>query len=1028
MDIPENQRALSTEEMLAEEANAILGDEKVRVPERLKMPDAHRNSGGEQEKPDGEDEHQPKGACLDADEHSGGELDPEIVEARRQLYRSLNELNRAALCFSGGGIRSATFCLGVLQGIAGCDATPLEALHNALPPQRAGAKTPAESLLGRFHYLSTVSGGGYVGSWLSSWRQRDTFADIFNNLTGRPSGPDIEPPEISWLRAYSNYLTPRIGLASADTWAAVAIVVRNLVLNWLILVPILCIVLLMLKILLTGAVWIAHGDHDGGIATGVLLAGLLCLIGAQAFTTCHRPPRRLPPLQTEAAAQPGNATEKQFLLGDLIWSVLSAIAVTIFFSSEYFWRNRAADWGGFSFAKRLSDNGKVDLIIVAAAAGLAIYALGWLFGLVARLLTQRFFQDKERLRWRLQPRQFGAAAWDFGAWALSGLVYGGLVGVGAILFSMLQPYPPTDQNRLSLLLAIIFGVPWVLMAQLTADNVFGGLVSYEPLSDSDREWLGRAAGWVSAVAIAWAVLTVLVFAGSYVMHLASGLVQAAGGAAGILSGFATALLGKSAKTPAQTSAADRQDLSGKLSNIALALAGPLFAAVLVIALSIGLDELLLRSSLVQLLQPAPDDAQRSIGSIQTSLSIGLAICAAVAVLASYFVNINRFSLHALYRNRLTRAYLGASRQERHPDRFTGFDANDNVRMHELWPPKSNDGRLFHVVNIALNVVSTKRWAWQERRAESFTATARHCGSSYVGFRRSKYYGDGPKNEKAEYDPTRKFGIALGTAMAISGAAVSSNMGYHSSSSLALLLTLFNVRLGWWLGNPGPAGDQHEAYRREGPRFSAVPLILEAFGQTTDERPYVYLSDGGHFENLGLYEMVRRRCRLIVLVDAGCDPDFNFADLGNALRKIYIDLGVRISFDMLRELTNRPSGMALRRLEKHGANDKDGHTPQIPYHVVGTIEYSAADGPDCRDGKVIYIKPAYHGSEGAAIRAYAKANPTFPHETTADQWFTESQFESYRSLGLDIAKDVFGRSDVRAVLHDFLMQPARQHHP
>ena len=128
-------------------------------------------------------------------------------------------------------------------------------------------------------------------------------------------------------------------------------------------------------------------------------------------------------------------------------------------------------------------------------------------------------------------------------------------------------------------------------------------------------------------------------------------------------------------------------------------------------------------------------------------------------------------------------------------------------------------------------------------------------------------------------------------MAISGAAASPNMGYHSSPSITLLLALFNVRLGWWLGNPGKEGDK--TYTQEGPDRAIVPLVEETFGLTTDTRPWVYLSDGGHFENLGLYEMVRRRCRLILAIDAGCDPDFAFEDLGNAVRKIYIDLGIRI---------------------------------------------------------------------------------------------------------------------------------------
>jgi hypothetical protein len=357
---------------------------------------------------------------------------------------------------------------------------------------------------------------------------------------------------------------------------------------------------------------------------------------------------------------------------------------------------------------------------------------------------------------------------------------------------------------------------------------------------------------------------------------------------------------------------------------------------------------------------------------------------------------------------LVRAYLGATRDKRHPNRFTGFDGNDNVRMHELWAADISPRRLFHVVNIALNVVSTKRLAWQERKAEPFTATPLHCGGAYVGFRRSNEYGD-------SMSTTHGQGVALGTAMAVSGAAVSSNMGYNSSPSLSLLLTLLNVRLGWWLGNPGPAGDEDDAYKREGPKLAAKPLFDEALGRTTDQNPYVYLSDGGHFENLGLYEMVRRRCRLIVVVDAGCDPKFSFEDLGNAVRKIYIDLGVRVTFDSLGTLLNRPTGKQLRGL----AAAADEARKTIPYYAIGTVHYADADGEGCHDGKVIYIKPAYHGTEGAALRSYAIAHETFPHETTADQWFTESQFESYRALGLDIGHSVLAAPDVQTVLRDYL---------
>jgi hypothetical protein len=165
-----------------------------------------------------------------------------------------------------------------------------------------------------------------------------------------------------------------------------------------------------------------------------------------------------------------------------------------------------------------------------------------------------------------------------------------------------------------------------------------------------------------------------------------------------------------------------------------------------------------------------------------------------------------------------------------------------------------------------------------------------------------------------------------------------------------------------------------------------------FGLTTDEHPYVYLSDGGHFEDLGLYEMVRRRCRFIILSDAGQDADFAFEDLGNAVRKIWIDQGVRVEFPGLHRL--RPRARAR---------------PGDAYAVRGTILYPEPRAPR---GSILYIKPSFHGDEDAGIVAYALANPSFPHETTLNQWFNEAQFESYRSLGQHIFEDYCRRMEAR----------------
>jgi hypothetical protein len=923
---------LSVEQVLAEEAIALNG---AAAGERAG--DSHPQTT--------EQDVQSRRMKKDADMRSGKDENPNEVEKRKAFYRSLNKLNRAALSLSGGGIRSATFCLGVIQALAAYDVSPAPAVGEEKSPN-----TPDNSLLGRFQFLSTVSGGGYIGSWLSAWRQREDFPGIWTDLIGRPEGPDAEPPELSWLRAYSNYLTPKVGLGSADTWTGIAIYLRNLILNWLVIIPVVCLALLGLKFLAASFVGIGRSDKPWiPIVMGLL--GAAFLIKAHAFTTSHRPTRREAP---DTEPSPHNVAQSVFLKNGLLWSLLSSMGVAIALVSNF-----GTTW--IAPGEWIAPSDWARAILCLAIIGALIFALGWLFG------------------WPV--RRSGK---DFGLWMSCGAVYGMLVGLGAILFAMLilcfkMPGNPHHIDpRLLLLLPMTFGVPWVLVSQLAAEMIFVGLVSYESESDSDREWLGRSAGWETAAAIAWVLMAALSIAlGYYIQEFYPQLGKYFASVGGV-TGIATALIGKSSKTSA--SDADEQTMTSQILNYVLALAGPVFVAILIVLLSIALDQLLLGASFL-----AAFDAQ-SIPHILLWLAIGGIVAGAIGTIASKNVNINRFSLHAVYRNRLVRCYLGASRQGRKPDLFTGFDEGDNPCAQTLWPPKPpatgpNTFGLFHVVNIALNVVESKRLAWQERKAESFTVSPLHCGNADKGFRISSEYGGG------------KGGLTLGTAMAISGAAVSPNMGYHSSPSITLLLALFNVRLGWWLGNPGKQGEQ--SYKTEGPSFAITPLIEEAFGLTTDDRPYVYLSDGGHFENLGLYEMVRRRCRFIVVVDAGCDPDFAFEDLGNAVRKIYIDLGIRVRFDQLMSIKNRPSDSSEEERRK------------IPYYTVGSIGYQDADGAaeGCEDGIILYIKPAYHGTEGAGIVSYATAHKTFPHETTTDQWFTESQFESYRSLGLEIANTV-----------------------
>jgi len=917
-------KPLTTEEILAEEARAIHGD-KARSVQR---------------------------------------------KSHAELYRELNKLDSAALCLSGGGIRSASFALGVIQALA----------THPRPPGDSHQRVSSDdaSLLARFHYLSTVSGGGYIGSWLSAWIARvGEFRPVWQNLVSRPGGPDVEPANLAWLRSYSNYLTPKIGAMSADTWTAAAIIGRNLLLNWLVILPVLVGVLLLLKFYAGAIDWLSWAHRDvcsmslwnPRLSDAIGVVGIVLLLVALSVRSYHMPSRGHSTL-----------TQEEFLSYDLVPTALAALFFVWALATPCL-HNAMANSGTRLFA------GSPALIWYGLAGGMALYFLSWFSG---RGRYPRFADLRRSLI----------------GWIAAGAVFGALMAIGVSFASRLWTATLVTEWGTAEIILVICGVPWVMMSQLVAEVILVGLTSGLDGGEGDREWLGRVAGWMLVVAVGWLVLMALVFLGSGWLeslsrsngHSLQSLLVPVGG----LSGLATALLGRSAFTrnPAEKGKPPTTFQIGM--DVALIVSAVVFAVTLIVITSGLIDQFLFGGSFIEFLRGyaalIADSREKGYADVMTGYApippeawyvvIALAVTAFVGWVASRYVNINRFSLHALYRNRLVRAFLGGSNAKREQTRnpFTGFDDNDNVRMWKLWPsPGGPDKgwRPFHVVNIALNIVSAKKLAWQERKAEPFTVSPLHCGSAFKAYRPTRQYGQ------------RDEGISLGTAMAISGAAASPNMGYHSAPSITFLMALLNVRLGWWLGNPGEEGEK--TYRRESPSFAIRPLLSEMFGLTTDTNRYIYLSDGGHFENLGLYEMVRRRCRLIVVSDAGCDPKFEFADLGNAVRKISLDLGVRITFQGVENLATRPPGKS--------GND-------VPYYAIGVVHYAAADGGG-KDGIILYIKPAYHGIENLGIRSYAAANPEFPHQGTGDQFFSESQFESYRALGFEIADSVlnalFGRS-------------------
>jgi hypothetical protein len=703
---------------------------------------------------------------------------------------------------------------------------------------------------------------------------------------------------------------------SADSWTLVGTYLRNLILNWLVLVPFL---LALLAFPVFYRATLSARAVEPLMPLFVSLGSLLLLVSLAYLHLCRpslskwRPPRTWGWIETQRA----------FLSISLVPLLAAVSLLTVCWE----WHRQS----GHSL-EDLTVFGLSSLSTLALGAA-AMHAAAWLISTAA-------------LR---RPLLNGWRCLELVTIVLSGLIGGGLLWLAVAKLAPLAPAPSYADWY------TIAAVPVFLSLFLLAATLFIGLAS-RFTGDGDREWWARAGAWVLIGSVCWTGAAGIVIFGPWVIQQLPGWIASAGGLAGLF----TLFFGFSAKTDANPSPEQSVWWKRLGTKCYLLLLAP-FTILLIMAVLARVNLAILRGA-----------SWFEIG--QFIVGMGL-----LSVLMSFFININKFSLHSMYRNRLIRAYLGASRgEQRTPNPFTGFDPGDNLQMNELAPKGGPIQKPMPVVNIALNLVHGEKLSWQQRKAQSFTVSPLHCGSfsNELGYRPASEYGKNPAVNQA---------ITIGTALAISGAAASPNMGYHSSPAVTLLLTLFNVRLGWWLGNPGQAGDT--TYNRSCPEFAVGPLLAEAFGLTDDQKRYVYLSDGGHFENLGLYEMVLRRCHCILVSDAGCDEKIEFQDLGNAIRKIRIDLGIDITIKLDR----------LRRIEVNGRSS--GH------YAVGTIHYARVD-QGTSDGILVYLKPSLTGNEPVDVLEYAAHHPKFPHEPTADQFFDEAQFESYRRLGEHVVDQVF----------------------
>lgn len=914
-----------------------------------------------------------------------GDAPPEQVRPASEaaLIERAHGAGMAGLAFSGGGIRSATFNLGILQALA--------ELH----------------MLRDFDYLSTVSGGGYIGAWFSKWlkRLKGDIDAMEEALTPGATGEEVkkEAEEIRFLRQYSNYLTPRVGFFSADTWSVLTTYVRNTILNLSILVSLMAAVLIVPRVL-------ARFVHDYHLTPAAEVFGpVLFPASASAFgaTAVLAVIWAVFWIAVSISTIP-DRTRTVWIRGQSQAAVISGIVLPLmlaaFTGSVALWDARSAIDSAWTMlrADPSFDNPIVVWLLAPGVVYFAVWVCGWALAqyynaVSARRKAERDVAKPAALRVPTAPYTLRRALREGVGHLLCAIVALAAGVVLAIVTTVtVAGWQPGDSlhYRGAIIHLVAFGMPVLLTVFGVTMVLSVGLVG-RMYRDTSREWWSRQGAWSAIFVIGWlALVSVSLYAPAV-----TAWVQAKG------SGWASALLGSAwfattlAGVAAGNSAATGERDSKPRFEMVAAAAPYAFSVGALFAVS-SLVHFMTMGSPAGLAELSPAATignffyvfyEQTIAGSWAAMWSTMGALVALGSLMAWRIDINEFSLHMMYRNRLVRAYLGASNTRRQPHPFTGFDQRDEVHMDELFETDGAVQKPYHLINTTLNLCNGEELAWQARKAAGFTFAPGFCGfelpcmaapggirigqeSTRGSYRRTSSYRANPRPVSDQ-----EAGIRLGTAIAVSGAAASPNMGFHSSPPLAFLMTLFNVRLGRWFINPRR---RHTPGDSTSPKLGLRYLFEELFGLSDAKANYVYLSDGGHFENLGVYELVRRRCRLIVVVDASADGKLDFDDLGNAIRKCGTDLGVPIDIDVGRIDLCKDSQFSRTHC------------------VQGTIDYAKVD-PGAQSGTLLYIKPSLLGTECADVLNYRKTNKAFPHQTTADQWFDETQFESYRALGYRI---------------------------
>lgn len=793
------------------------------------------------------------------------------VVAETKKIKGLESKANWGIALSGGGIRSATFCIGVLQSIAERDKYC----------QDNSKKDYKSSLLSHFDYLSTVSGGGYAGGFLTSLFVRDRAAssDTKTNTSKAPA-PDAKKSAdqvidilasgvphrtvdatkqdsfpLAWLRNNGRYLLPS---GTGDLRYAVSIILRNL-----------------------------FSLH--------YMIGILLLAAAMAMVP----------------------------LSGYLKYLLAALGATILSLIVAYWLVRTDDDGAF------------DLKAVHYAGIISAIFITFLF-----LILKENYVNFSTILMELGNNRYS-----------DNILYITTSFVAVIIF-----------------FSLIY-----LFILIYKEHV--------KIPDSLVTATLRKTITTHLTTMSWLMLgIIIIFIIDHLVEIIRSKIES-------LPAF-LALIG-TAVTYAANIINKRIDFITKNRDLLikiLATVGIFCLTVFWYYLAVYLHDALSNKHI----------------HLPLSLEISqywflvLIIFLALITAAYHTQFVNLSSLQTFYTAKLIRAYLGATNLRR----ATQSASEDSLYVSE--PIKGDDFSLdilrgslapFHIINVTVSQ-TTSAMKSDDGFVENNSIVLRDRKGRPLAVTPYANYLEGRKHRESEK-------LKMGQWLGISGAAFSTALGRKTTLGLSLLMGLANIRLGYWWHSKSTGDDSFKNIIRNNAYTYLYHELFASFHGS--QRDYLYLTDGGHYENTGIYELLRteRNVKFILACDNGADPDYHFEDLANLIRLAKADLHIKI--EVHENFANTPN------LEKvfggvHQfcrAADLGNNSPQPLALLLKATHLKGASA----ETWIVLIKPQYWNGLPVDIWNYSKFSGDFPQETTTDQFFDEAQWESYRALGYLQSKEI-----------------------